>query len=533
MIQYKFGKRPTQCVFLFFFFPVVINSTLLKAQKPASMLPALDGAYSAYCKYLDSTGRGMPANAAKSAKGVVAIQASAYSGLTHGGNGTAYFIRTSRSDGKICMVTAAHVIASMKPNPQVNDKVIIEMFFKYYGTDDNGRAKTISGIHTVIPDAKLVAYQWDEAKDFAILLIDKKQLPARVITTLGYDLNFIPSSNYSFYALGHWKGSPLRIADSLVYNGIFNGRLGLENKNSYTGPGFSGGPMFCVRPGNNDIVVAMSNHTVEGQVREIPKSELVGKDQKVTYHLGSLYLPLSSFGDEIRRYAQTNISSLTTSGEDPYLTAQEIDNTANWNAFKVDVSASNLTGLNNVSSTAYATENPNSKLVRARNLAMNFNYLASVATQNLVTNCLVSQGNLENGFSFGADNNTEFSIFAIIPEPDRLVSASQHQADSSTQRQPANKFENAAGINPVIDPLIYPNPSNTGEFTIELRGKTAVVAQTYTLRVFSQDGKMIFQGPVSDDRPNTLDIHQQARGTYVAIIVDGAGKILFRGTIIY
>lgn len=526
-----------------FFFYTACFADLLYAQSsyPAEMSLRLDGAYSKYFRYFDQTGSGMPRNSVRSCYGVVGIETYRYYEGDADGSGTAFFIRTRRNDGKICLITAGHVIDQLKIDPEIGDKISFEIYLKYFGKDNNGYSQTTSGIHATVIDAVLADYQLEPellpgsnvptAVDYAILLVDKEMLPAKIVTTLGYDLNTEPSGSQHYYTLGHSHASPMRIADDPTFISAdhdFLVKLRSSGNNNISG-GHSGAPVFYKNEaGNTDAVAGIMIQAWEKD-QYVPAGELVGDDRSkiVGYSPTIGYFRLSFIADEIREYAQATTGATQTSTSDPYLESEDVDNTANWNAFQVAVSASTLADLNGVSSTKYATENPGSKLVRARSLTMNFAYLAASSSQNMVTKCLTSQTNLENGFSFTAGSNTEFSIYSVVPEP-ASTSTARSTTDTAMEQSEAvpDQYDLAGGY-------IYPNPSHTGIFTAVLTGNATATQNHYVLQVFAATGKLVYESPVTQDTQIRFDIHNEPAGTYLALLKDNSGRILLCKQLIY
>lgn len=526
-----------------FFLYTACLADLLYAQSsyPAEMSSRLDGAYTKYFRYFDPTGSGMPRNSVRSCNGVVGIETFRYYEGDVDGCGTAFFIRTRRNDGKICLITAGHVIDQLKIDPEIGDKISFEIYLKYFGKDNNGYSQTTSGIHATVIDAVLAGYQLEPellpgsnvptAVDYAILLVDKEVLPAKIVTALGYDLNTEPSATQHYYTLGHSHASPMRIADDPAFISADHDFLvklrGSGNNN--TAGGHSGAPVFYKNEtGNTDAVAGIMIQAWEKD-QYIPERELIGDDRlmPVGYSPTIGYFRLSFIADEIREFAQAAAGAAQTSTSDPFLESEEVDNIANWNAFQVAASASNLADLNGISSTKYATENPGSKLVRAKSLTMNFAYLPASSSQNMVTKCLTSQANLENGFSFTAGSNTEFSIYSVVPEP-ASTAISRSTTDTAMEQSEAmpDQYDLAGGY-------VYPNPSHTGIFTAVLTGNAAASQENYVLKVFTSTGKLVYESPVTPDTQIRFDIHKWPPGTYLAIIKNESGQILLRRQLLY
>ncbi|PZF74357.1 T9SS type A sorting domain-containing protein [Taibaiella soli] len=502
----------------------------LFAQTPAKMLAAPEGSYTAFFNYFDPSAAGMPANAANASKGVAGIENFKYSsGDISLGSG--FIIRTSRSDGKVCLLTAGHVVSMIKDNPQAGDKIPMDLYFQYLGRDNNGYAQTISGISASVPNAMLAAYSNEriflpEAQqtlplDYAILLIDKKMLPKKSITTLGYNLNTVASSGGQYYALGHPNAMPMCIANGLNYQGGFSLLAQFScTGNNNIGHGFSGGALFAASTTqNNDAVIGL---LMNGSTADfpIPNAQLKGRDEELSYLTGGVFLHLQYIADKIRQYCQ-QASAGAQVVTDPYLAPEDVDNMTNWNAFQVNVTASNLSGLATVSSADYTQENPNSKLFRGNVLTMNFNYLASTASQNLVTSCIASETDLENGFAFTADNNTEFSVYSVVPE-----------RPTSTSRVAPASFASGAIAQPTSFAVIYPNPSFTGIFSIDIEHNDAPQLQYY-LQVYSFEGKVISQKKVLAGMHSELNLQGNANGTYIVIIKDEQGNVQFSKQVNY
>lgn len=524
----------------FFSIMSILCGNLATAQQVPQMEGAVEGSYVSYYKYFDTTGRGMPPGSVNASKAVVALESYRYfaHSLEYPGSGSGFFIRTKRNDGKICLITAAHVIRGLASDPQPGDKITMEMYLKYFGADNNGRGKTISCVHSSVNDAVLAAFSYKEVlipgepyedkEDYALLLVDKRMIPLKTISTLGYNLNYVPLRTDLYYTLGHPFDMPMRIADSLRYDYANSLNLDLAGSgNNNIGSGSSGGPLLIrnasgtVRPVIGLMVWGLDNNFY------IPDNELVGRDkfEEIDYNPNSRYIRLSYIAPQIRQYAQAAISATQSSTTDPYLEDEEIDNTANWEAFQVNASATSMADLNNVSCQDYAIENPGKKLIRAKSLTMNFEYQASSAAQNMVTNCLNTTTNLESGFSYTAAANTEFSIHSIVSEP---------QGSLSTAMRSTNNTSVASAQSDSLNPInvqIYPNPSHTGVFTVSIQA--ALPDLHYILQLFAADGKRIYEKSLHNDQPNSIDIHQHASGTYFAVICDNQGKILFRKTIIY
>lgn len=512
----------------------LLATNMLSAQKnrPAAIEGRPVGAYTKYFKYFNPGGSGMPPNSVQSCKGVGACETFKYYQSQYGSAiGSVFFINTKRSDGKICMLTAGHTIAELKDNPKVGDRINMELYLKYYGQDNSGYAKTVSGIHASITNALLVAYKFEPNLDYAILLISKEMLPAKTVTTLGYDLQHDPTAARQYYTLGHTFSGPMRIADSLCYYDKGTTTLDLiAAGNNNIAAGNSGGPVFVKNTSNNsDAIIGIA--MAAAGCSPIPREELVGADKRADYFEYCPYtrvIRLSCFADTIRRYAQTSTSaSAQSTTTDPFLLSEDIDNTANWNAFQIDVSASNLAELNSASSPEYATENSGKKLFRANSLTLNFDYQATTAAQNLVSTCLASQSNLENGFSFTAGSNTELSIYAIVPEPVDPT-ASMRKTNNAT-------FEEAAETDRLreTEGYVYPNPSHTGIFTAVLTGNAVTKEQHYALQVFASTGKLVYESPVTHDTQIRFDIHNQPAGTYFALLKDNSGHVLLRKQLVY
>lgn len=513
------------------------NSRVLAQARPGQMLAAPKGSYTAYFRYLDVTGNNMPPNAVKISKGIAGVEQYRYKSRV-ANYGSGFFIRTNRPDGKVCFVTAGHVVNSFKRNCKEGDKIAFELYLQYYGEDNNGLSQTTSGTITSIPDATLAAYSYSNVTtsegtfplDYAILLIDKKMLPTKLIRTLGYDLNFTPVASEHYYLLGHPNCMPMRISDNLTltFTTMMHVWLNSSDDNKI-GIGNSGGPLFISSTtGNGDRVIGILTNLSKTE-SYVPANQLVAPSDQITYDDGGVFLRLSYIADKIRLHAQvTAAATAASSTTDPYLESEDLDNTDNWNAFQVDASASNLAGLNGVSSTGYANENPGFKLIRAKSLSMNFDYQATTASQNLVTYCMAAQSNLENGFSFSAASNTEFSVYSVVPEPPTDPSSAMRKTEGFSAVETAD-----SGAASPTRALIYPNPSHTGIFTIELLQHTQVPGQHYLLQVFSSDGKFIYKTNLAPGTLEKLDLHDQARGLYWVTISNSHGNILAHQQIVY
>jgi len=519
----------------FLLLAAILQSDHLTAQaRPAQMLLAPKGSYPNYFRYLDVTGNNMPPNAVKSSKGVAGLEQYRYQeGALSYGSG--FFIRTNRADGKICLVTAGHVVKSFKNDCKEGDKITFELYLQYYGRDNNGLSQTTSGTVTSIPNATLAAYQNSNVTtpggvvpiDYAILLIDKKMLPTKLVTALGYDLNFTPVASERYYSLGHSNCMPMRIADNLTLTFTKPTHIWLNSSgNNKMGIGNSGGAVFVSSAaGNSDRAIGIAtNLTTDASY--VPANQLAAPNDMTSYGAGTVFLRLSYIADIVRLHAQSKTSLAAFSTTDPYLESQDVDNTDNWNAFQVNVSASNLAGLNGVSSAEYATENPGSKLIRAKSLSMNFEYPASTTSQNLVTYCMASQINLENGFSFAAANNTEFSAYSVVPEPSASGTLRQ------TEGTPTSETDELRAAVPV-EIKIYPNPSATGIFNTELQQLPLSFGQDFLLQVFSSNGKLIYKTTIAPGVVEKLDLHDQARGIYWVTISNRSGNALVHQQIIY
>ncbi|WP_165836467.1 T9SS type A sorting domain-containing protein [Taibaiella soli] len=509
--------------FLFSFLIFCYLSPAIAQDGPAELSNLPEGSYVKYFKYLNRNGQGMPPNATKSAKGVLAIEDMGLS--DDGATATAFLIHTNRSDGYICLLTAGHIIPALKPDPHVGDVIPIEVILNYFGRDDNGYSKTISGVSTIAV-GHLVAYQNpDDGGDYAILTVDPRFFPVKTVSTLGYDLNYVPSASQYYYTLGHPHGMCMRIADSLHYESGGSTIIDLSSENNNnTGPGSSGGPLFTrnTTSGSDAVMALLIDY---GEMAEetsgwIPENEIVGEDRDLEYDTQAGYVRLSAFANQIRTYAQQSGTS-TFSVTDPYLDPQDLDNTTNWNAFQLSASANNLSGLDGVSNAAYTTQNPNEKLVRANALMMNFEYQATAASQNLTTYCLATQSNLESGFSYTAASNTEFSVYSVVPE-----------SSTTTTSRSVNSEEQTSDLSSATTAIVYPNPSNTGIFITEVHGSIDVNAN-YLLEVFSSDGKQIYQSSFTSDLQKRIDIHEYASGTYFIIIRDSNGNVILRKPVIY
>lgn len=510
-----------------FMMVLIMNiSTLAQGPaRPASMIYAPEGSYTKYFKLFDAGAAGMPKNAVESAKGGVALETARYLTANGVGFGSGFLLRTG--GGKdVCLLTAGHVVAYIKGNPKVNDKIPMDLYFNYLGRDNNGRSETVSGVNTRIPGARLAAYNWGNVNiggqmlplDFGILLLDKKMLPQKTIRTLGHDLTTAPAANQPVYGLGHSNAMPLCIWDYPT----FLGGNSLVSQYSHSrhinvGKGFSGGPLFLERTVQSSDPVIGLFINVAVPLKQVPANELIGKDDDISYADQAVVLRLSYIADQIRTICHQTAASQRSLTDEAYLEPEDIDNTANWNAFQVNVSASSLSGLSAASSTEYTTENPGSKLVRAKTLTMNFAYQASAASQNLVSYILAAETSLESGFSINAASNTEFSVYAVVSEP--ATAGTRIGQTGISEAPPAG--------------TIYPNPSSNGVFTLAVPREAFIEGRDYTVQVFSLDGRLVYQSSASTTAPNIVDIHDQQRGKYIVTIKDGSGNVLLTKSIVY
>ncbi|PZF72527.1 T9SS type A sorting domain-containing protein [Taibaiella soli] len=496
------------------------------------------GAYAQYFKYYNSAAN-QAAYISDASKAVVGIyQMGSYYPFFDGlfmiplpvpvpGNATGTFIQTFRDDNKVCFCSAGHVFRGQ--NVQVGQKVAFDAYLKYYGKPSvvDARYNSLQSGYKTSFNAEVVA---DVVPDAILLLVDKDAITSTSFAMQGYEFDAVLDGNDRYFSLGHPYKMPQRQADGMVYNAArsapytdYTFWTDLSGNANNIGQGYSGAPVIR-QDANNPALIGILSQA--GDPSEVPSSDLVYTDFQngrwpPRYSQKVKAIKIDALKDAIMQHCWKNRSreSLLTSGD--YKRTVTVNNQSVVAKFQTPLIITGNAGLAAAADPVYTANNPGWSLLSGSTVSFSgFDLIPG--PNNLKTLVLAKEINLQSTFSFTATEGQELFLNAVTIEataPASRLSASAGKIDTATNSIVSSSEQ----------VLVYPNPSYTGIFTIELQGLWTDPG--YDLRVFAADGKLIHrmqcQGKI-----NKVDISNAASGTYWVVLKDAQGKQLWSGSLI-
>lgn len=461
-----------------------------------------------------------------------------------GADGTAFFIRTFLDNSpdpndanKICMCLSGHQITNLFPDgltPSASTNLLIysDIYMSYLGeaaVDAQGNSinRTTRFAKSYMRGAKLLEYIDNGTDDIALLMVDKRDLPAAWIGTLGYDFENSNSSwsDNTFYTLAHPHYYPQRITDNETVTSVAENFVNLASAPPYAGaPGGSGAPLLVRSTTDNSPVV---RGVIAKGKDDLSFADLNG----YTYPYGfiSTATKIRLLEQAIRNHCWNKRDSSVIASSESYRISVSRDNTSTTDAYSQNVSINNVSALTTTSASLYTETIGNTASTHLHGQVCTiagFNLPAYHPTSNGAWQVAIAckEINMNTEFSYTASGDAALELSSVVIE---TTTSSSRQTDSvgsiSTTNQ--HKKEGLAKI--------YPNPSSTGIFNISVPTGISDIPQDYQLQVASSDGRIVYKGKIQRGTETTVDIHPNATGTYFVFVIDNKEAIIFREAIIY
>jgi len=460
-----------------------------------------------------------------------------------GADGTAFFIRTfldnspdPNTANKICMCLSGHQIANlfpdgMKPVIGTDQLIYSDIYMNYLGQAvvdayGNSVSQATQFAKSYMSRAKLLEYINDDADDIALLMVDKRELPAAWIGMLGYDFENSNSSwtDNTFYTLAHPHYYPLRITDNETVTSVEANFVRLASASPYAGaPGGSGAPLL-VRPatGNSPVVRGVITNGKDN----LYFTDLNG--YSYNYGFTSTATKISLLENAIRNHCWNKRDSAVIASSGSYRLSAARDNTSTTEAYSQDVSIDNASSLIATAASLYTETTDNIELTHLhgkRCTIAGFNLPIYHPTSNRPWQITIAcnEINVNTDFGYSASGDAALNLSSVVIDTTRY--SSSRRIDSATLMTVMNNYE-AEGLM-----HIFPNPSSTGIFNIILSHSNT--NEFYQLKVLSSDGRTVYTAKIKGGLQAVADIHQYASGTYFILVANDKGVIVFREAIVY
>lgn len=454
-------------------------------------------------------------------------------------NGTPFLIRTFLEDtpdsNKVCMCLAGHHIttAFTPQTPVAGDMVPFNslVYMDYLGDEAvNASGQKLNRVthfsKGYISTAKLLAYRDAPFNgDYALVLVDKRELPSLSFAELGYDFDNLDIwRNNIFYSLGHPWNYPQRISDNLQLDSLFIGTTRLSAVLPYAAaPGYSGAPVL-VRPQNpGEPVVATA--LLSRLYPEQQDSFLDLSGQKRMYGLSLQASKLNLMEQAIRTHCWNKRDSADISATGSYKRSVTIGNANTGNAFNQNWSLGTTSALISASTSLFPSDPSQSlKITRLNANICNFTgfFLPSIypaENKSWQTIIAAKEINLSSDFRYDASGISELNLTTVV------ISAPM----SSTSKQLSGLAETQATGNEIGSLFtVYPNPSPNGLFYLQ-----TPVGKSYRTEVLTLDGKTVYHSSCTGN-PCQLQLSSVARGSYLLTVYAVPGnEPVYKKIIVY
>ncbi|WP_344828258.1 hypothetical protein, partial [Rurimicrobium arvi] len=237
---------------------LLLGATCVQAQLPQGVMPDL--ARPDLFTFYEDNNVNMPAGADRVSKSVIYVQG-VDPGLPnpYDGAGTAFIIRTFRDDDFMCVCMSGHQakllngrVAPGVPS-LIDTRTIISMDYKGRNYVNPSDGETYIALHewasSYLTRAIVAAYYFDPSQpqlgDYALLLVNRRDLPSGNFVALGYDFGVINASNYqNYFSISHPLGYPQRLSKNLAYYNDANNMVEFDVQKPYAmSSGSSGAPL--------------------------------------------------------------------------------------------------------------------------------------------------------------------------------------------------------------------------------------------------------------------------------------------------
>lgn len=474
---------------------------------------------------------GNPFNADMISKGVMQLDA--------GLSGTAFPIRTFRDDDKVCVCLTGHQVTAYNHDNRVviRGKTIdlnTDVYMNLLGKDSlaNGVHYTsFTGFSKSFIKSATVLEHFDydlAGKDAALILVDKKDLPAEEFAMLGYSFenDYWDRPEY-WYSIAHPHRYPQRIADSMTYMSDYNpDMVFFSTRKPYVlAEGGSGAPLM-IRLNNTATPVKGIFSRIGGippylltfyaHIRDRYYSEKFYASTRITC------TKIGVLEQAIRNHCWKKADSAAIAASSSYRETVLTDNKNNTNSYKQN---SIVSAVATLMALAQYTEAINA--VQHTTLHANVCDIGGFTlpttypggSQPWAVAIAAKQINVGNDFNYTADGNSELQLATVVIN-----------AASSTARKTDDVTSTETNVNNRSNDRfkVYPNPSPEGIFHIALPA-----AGSFSAAIHSLDGKSVYRTNCTGN-PFTLRLGNLARGSYVLNIYDALqNKIVFTTMIVY
>jgi len=519
----------------------VLTLHYCNAQSTMTKMP--EGAYDQYFKYYTPGVTTLPLSLQEVPKGVIGIEGGAHfgsSGRLHPQGGTGFLIRTFRNDNKVCFCTAKHVLSEAQ---LIGDEFDLDGYWKYYGRPNPNASQynqVLTGYHSVFNG--VVVSDIDE--DAVLLLIDKEDIPVANYSMLGYDFAATLPRDAKVAAFHHPLGMTMRIADSLGSNplrdgGDFDDANGTRfytispPERNFTSVGSSGAPLINRDPNNTSVVgIVISGLFSPGMPDvTIDDDEYVGRDANIIFDGEQGSVKIRMLEDAIRYHCWKNRTQQDLLSSGDYKKSLIVSNAAFLDHYGMMRTINGTGSLQSLRDADYTADNPGSTLVTGLSISASgsIDPAGDLNLQKIYLKAPVVSCN--NSFSYTASGNQQLQINAVTLEP--TSTTSRVLGDSSQTATDPLGYGVAQSDMPGLAVAVYPNPSPSGIFSVELHPAADGPQADYFLEVYANNGAMILREPVGIAQLHTFNISNQARGSYLLVFRDKKGNILLRKLLTY
>ena len=531
-----------------FLFMLVLIQDVVFGQ-PQEMRDAPKGAYANYFNYYDSLNPAMPLGAALTSDAIMGIGALLVRQDPFRlipGFGTGFLITSDRTDGKVCLCTAGHLINDLPTTPAGN--ISLTVYMKYTGranASDPRFNETISGWKSIV-HARVIGHFYSpgnnrEDADASLMLVDPAEFPRQQFATLGVDFtelynsgSGLPSTSYTtYYTMGHPHNMAQRVQNLFRRNGFYRSPVTfllrpVDGIGNALAIGYSGSPVIYTGgaeqtpPGPFVTGISVG---VDSSFHPIPAAELVGTDLTgniiISYALLSnqFATKIAVLKELILKECWNRKSRQELDVNKNYRASVIIDNSigrAEFNPTRTVASAADLTAA---ASPNYGKANPGNVLVKGLTVTFSCPVVPDANSKNIYV--LAPTTHLTNGFSYTAIGDNVFEVNTAALEPMGVIPAAARNhftaADLLSNAAPKQKAATSSLFK------VRPNPSATGIFKI-----TVPVSETnkkYTITVTATDGKVVAQKNIPAGRDIQVDISNKARGIYVLKVYENTNVV--------
>jgi len=493
---------------------------LCKAQVEIPGAPL--GSYTDYFRYYDPADATLPPGAAAVSGATVGMSVIAnYLFDQRMGGATGFFIRTFRSDNKICYCTAGHTINNyFDPLPTPASIYYFTGYMNHLGRESAlrpGYNENISGAKGPMHGTVLQSTYNNQSitnGDGALLLIDKANIPVDTYTELGYDLSYIPQTNDSTFVIGHPIRMPQRIANPVIYNATQVNYISFKRLtgNNRMSVGASGSPTvkYSLKDNSFSVIGMLTN----GIVTAIPTAvSSITDGQRILYYDDYIFASkIDVLATNIKKYCwQTKTErDLMVSGE--YKTSIQIDNNFGIHQYAKVITFNTEFNFIDVKDQGYSNDNPGSILLKGSTISMACNITPVANTDTIY--CVASKEIILNpGFSYTPSKPSNMLDLDVVI----LAAPSSSFSKSGISISPTSDDGISAGKQVNKNAYsVFPSPSN-GIININTDNNS----KQYTIRILNINGQVVFEDKVAKAGNKKLNITTNtANGLYILQVIE-------------